>query len=239
MILGIRSFGIRIITQAYSQVTGFVLDWMHTVDGGILRRAIAYLFVIGKNIVSEHINARYPAAMYAAANSWIRLWSSCIPSEFSRRPRSLDEIDKWKMREINMTATMILPALTGIPEVWNTIDHAHFYSFLKLVVYCRIIGGYSMEPVPEKDIDLAQRLMVEYIEFIKQNGVRVDTVPYVTHSAVHLPHDCAMYGMQLGNVSAYPFENFMKYFRPVSDQQRVEYLCSFNMHKHVSTNSYL
>jgi hypothetical protein len=201
---------------------------MHTVDGGILRRAVAYLFVVGKNIVPEHINTRYPNDMYNATTGWLKKWSTCIPSEFSRRPRSIDEIDKWKMRETNMTATMILPAFTCVDEVWDTIDHAHFYSFLKLVVYCRLIGGYSIKPVRSDDVELAERLVVEYIEFIKRNG-RADTVPYVSHSAAHLPKESRMYNMQLGNVSAYPFENFMKYFRPVSVNRTTSKLSPFCM----------
>jgi hypothetical protein len=198
------------------QVTGFVLDWMHTFDGGILRRAVAYLFVVGKTIVAEHVQAKYPSHLVETANDWIKRWSKCIPSEFSRRQRPLDEIEKWKMRETEMTGTMILPALARIPDVSRVLDKGHFNSYLKLVTYSKLIGGFSTTPASPDDIDLAERLIVEYIDFIKRNG-RVDTVPYVSHSAGHQPDECRFHkGLRLGHLSAYPFENFIKYFKPVS-----------------------
>lgn len=197
-------------------MTGFTLDWMHTVDGGILKKAVAYLFVVGKKVVPVHIATQYPSELIVEVNTWIRRWSKCMPMEFSRRPRSLDEIDKWKMRETSMTATLVIPALTCVSTVWRHVVRAHFIAFLKLVVFCRLIGGFSMRKVRDADIDLAERLVKEYLEYIQKGGDHISTVPYVSHSAIHLPDECHHHGgLPLGNISAYPFENFIKYFRMV------------------------
>lgn len=188
---------------------------MHTVDGGILRKAIAYLFVVGKTIVADHVQRSYPSNMIQCANTWIQRWAKCMPYEFSRRPRSLDEIDKWKMRETNMTGTLIIPAFKHIPEVGGTLDEGNFNSYLKLVMFCRLIGGFGWQRVSDDDIDLAERLIRDYIFFMSRND-RPDTVPYVSHTAAHLPRECRRQkGLRLGHISSYPFENFLKYFKPV------------------------
>lgn len=198
------------------QVTGFVLDWMHTVDGGILKRGIAYLFVVGKGLVADQLVTQYPNNFYTCANSWLQRWSKCLPYEFSRRPRSLDELDKWKMRETGMTGTYIIPAFKHVSEVNDKLDRGHYNAFLKLVMFCRLIGGFHGQRVPEDDINLAERLIRDYIKFISWND-RHDAVPYVAHSAAHLPRECRHYkGRRLGIFSSYPFENFIKYFKPVS-----------------------
>lgn len=74
-----------------------------------------------------------------------------------------------------------------------------------------------MRKVTNDDIDLAERLVKEYLEYISKDGENANAVPYVSHSAIHLPAECEQRGgLPLGNISAYPFENFIKYFRMVN-----------------------
>lgn len=190
-------------------------------DTATFRRGIGYTFVVGKGtVIKDHIRLRYTKGpdgktVVDLVNEALARWAKCTPSEFSRRPRSLDVIDKWKMRETNMTGVNFLPAVNLLPDVKQRLDASSFEAFLKLVAVSRLIGGFTLSPAKDEHAKVAERLITEYIEFIKRNG-RVDTCPYTTHSAIHLPDEYRHYGTRLGNISAYPFENFIKFFKPVS-----------------------
>jgi hypothetical protein len=78
----------------FTQVKQFVLDSMHTIDGGVVPHILKYAFGLKKG----HKGVLGNDCM-KLANILIQKWSSCTPLEFQRRLRPILFIKKWKMIE--------------------------------------------------------------------------------------------------------------------------------------------
>jgi hypothetical protein len=103
-------------------VSGCILDSMHLLHLGVVRRLILYRMKGPKSckLSSRHIG------MIADKMQQIR---SFIPLEFSRKPRSLIEVDRWKASEFRQ---FIL--YTGILVLKPVIDKKLYKHFLYLFV---------------------------------------------------------------------------------------------------------
>ena len=103
-------------------VTGFVLDYMHLVCLGVVRRLLLAL--------KEEVHV---AILCARAVSHLsqRLLSlqSCTPCEFSRKPRSLADIHRWKATEFRQFLLF-----TGPVVLRNILPQELYDNFLLLHV---------------------------------------------------------------------------------------------------------
>jgi hypothetical protein len=89
-------------------------------------------------------------------------------------------------------------------------DHRKIINYLRLALY--LIGGFEAKPVDEEDLVLAQHLLTYVVDLVRSICCDLSVTPTL-HSLLHIVEDCRHFECQLDNLSAFPFENFMGFFR--------------------------
>ena len=74
------------------------------------------------------------------------------------------------------------------------------------------MGGFEPKPVREADLVEARRVSRLYNQ--QQMDSKIPIRP-MTHAIIHMPDDCENFQVQSESISAYVFENFMRFFRNV------------------------
>lgn len=74
-------------------VIQFPLDYMHLVLLGIMKKLLQF-WIKGKH------NVRMVATQITLASTSLLSMSSFLPKEFARKPRKLDEVDRFKATEL-------------------------------------------------------------------------------------------------------------------------------------------
>ena len=174
-------------------VTQFPLDYMHLVCLGVMRKLL-WLWMKGplKGRISSH-------AVNCISDSLIQL-QGWVPKEFARKPRGLREVDRWKATEFRQ-----LLLYTGSVVFPGNLCHAFYHNFLLLHVAIYIL----VSPVLcHQYCNYAEELLVHFVTHYSDLYGK-DNVVYNVHGLVHLADDVRKYGC-LDNISAFPFENFMK-----------------------------
>ena len=187
----------------FGMVTCFVLDYMHLVCQGVVRRIIT--FWLRGPIHKDTMASRLPARMVSALSTRLINLAAFVPQELARKPRAVAELDRWKATEFRQfllyTGMVVLPGIVN-NEVFN--------HFMKLSVAITLLcsSRYCEDPVAN---DYAQKLLVSFVELAKLlygPGFMV----YNVHCLVHLAADAKQFG-SLDGISAFPFENHLKHLK--------------------------
>jgi len=190
--------GISPFTQIeFPLVSGVPLDYMHLVCLGVTRK-----------ILRAWVKGPIP---YKLSNSNIfeiskvlcSFRSSC-PKEFSRKPRSLKELDMWKASELR---TFLL--YTGPVALRNILPTVKYNHFMMLSVSIRIL-------VSDKAKDLewnafCKRLLSKFVRDCSKLYSE-DFLTYNMHSLIHIADDCSIHG-NLDSFSAFKYENNMQFLK--------------------------
>jgi hypothetical protein len=174
-------------------VSQFPLDYMHLVCLGVVRRLLLCWI---KGALSIRLSA---TSVQKVSDQLVRL-SSFVPKEFVRKPRSLNEVMRWKATEFR---TFLL--YTG-PIVLRGVLRGDLYdNFMYLSVALTIL--------------LSPKLCSEYCDYAKQlltvcvSNMQVlygeGMMVYNVHALIHLADDAQKFGA-LDNISSFPFENALK-----------------------------
>ena len=180
-------------TLPVNMISCFVLDCMHLVYLGVMRRLLYYWLQNGPLSCRISGNSqKYIDANFLILSRW-------LPCEFSRRPRPLSEIKKFKATEFST-----ILKYTGIVAFMNVIDQNIFKNFLLFHVGITIL---TSKQFCLKHNDFAQACIVEFLNNSKlQYGSKFFS--YNVHSLFHLVDDVKTNLVSLNSMSAYPFENF-------------------------------
>jgi hypothetical protein len=176
-------------------VSGFVLDYMHMVCLGIVRRVLHFWL---RGPVSSSI--RLQSRLVQVLSDKLMDLVHAVPREFARRPRSVSEIDRWKAVEFRQfllyTGMVVLPGIVS-EEVFN--------HFMLLSVGIRLLA----HPVHHSCFNTYAHQLLEM--FVKQSSILYgpEFVVYNVHSLVHLSAEVKAHGC-LDSFSAFPFENELK-----------------------------
>jgi len=122
---------------------------------------------------------------------------SHTPCEFSRKPRSVSELDRWKATEFRQFLLF-----TG-PVVLKDVLPEELYSnflLLHVAISCLVSPHYS-----QVYCDFARKLLIRFVEHCL-SAYGQNFVVYNVHNLIHLPDDVRRYG-PLDNISCFPFEN--------------------------------
>ena len=174
-------------------VTGFPLDYMHLVCLGVVKRVLTFLKQGPKgcrisrhqlNIISEKMNSL----------------KSEIPSDFARKPRSLDLLDRWKATEFRQFLLYTGPIV--LKDVLPTCFYKHF---LTLSVAVSILLN-SVDHVRNSHVHYAQELLCFFTNQAKNLYGETFCV-YNVHNLIHLPDDVIKFQCSLNDICAFPFEN--------------------------------
>jgi hypothetical protein len=173
-------------------VTGFPLDYLHLVCLGVTRR----LLTAWKDRSSPQRlrlqNLKDVSANLLASQSF---W----PSEFNRKPRSLDEVDRWKATEFRQFLLYLGPVY--LKGVLSDVLYDHFLLFFCAITI--LISEKLNSDFNSIAEDLLRRFVTEAADLYGK-----EILIYNMHSLVHLSSHARRFG-PLDKFGAFPFENFL------------------------------
>lgn len=126
-----------------------------------------------------------------------------IPQEFSRKPRTLYDILRWKSTEFRQF--LLYTGLIVFKKFTNEIFWEHF---LLLSCSYRLLMSKNCEKF---EINLANSLLEKFVQkFPRIYGE--SSVTHNVHNLLHLKDIASQFG-SLSDITAYPFENMMNLWK--------------------------
>jgi len=176
----------------FDVVSNFSLDYMHLVCLGTVKKIIL-LWMKGP------LNVRLPSwKINEISENAVKLKTS-FPCEFSRKPRKLDEISRWKATELRSFLLYIGPII--LKKTLSDVCFKHFMS-LNISIMVLLSSDHSSYVHYAKDL---LKYFVKTFETIYGSYL----ISHNIHGLLHLTDDFQLYG-QLDNCSAFVFENYMQ-----------------------------
>lgn len=172
----------------------FPLDYMHLVCLGVMRRL---LWFWTKSPISSGIRVG-SRSVQQISGSLLEL-KNYIPREFSRKCRSLAEMDRWKVTEFRLFLLF-----TGIVVLKGHISQDQYKHFLLFFVsiFCLV----SPELLATHT-DYAGQLLNLFVQQARRL-YGIDFMVYNVHALSHLAANVKPFGPS-DSYSAFPFENFL------------------------------
>jgi len=169
---------------------------MHLVCLGVMRKLI-HLWM---GNTKGPVNTRLPSWKVNQISSALHnIRKKNITKDFSRKPRALVEISRWKATELRQFLLY-----TGIIVLKNKLSDDCYQHFLTLSISMRIL----LSPNLKKLVNYAQKLLDYFVKTFEQlYGSHL--ISHNVHGLLHLTEDYKRYG-PLDNCSTFPFENYMK-----------------------------
>ena len=173
-------------------VTKFPLDYMHLILLGVMRK-LMHVYMRGRKRHRLHSTA------VAEISQRLVTYKEHAASEFSRRPRSLEEFKYWKATEFR---SMLL--YFGVCAFRNILPDRQYKNFLILVCAMRIL---LTDDLCDLHHQYAGTLLLSFVQdCINVYGRKIAS--YNMHATIHLADEASIYG-PLDNISAFPFENHL------------------------------
>ncbi|RXN37607.1 transposase domain-containing protein [Labeo rohita] len=173
-------------------VKSFPADYMHQCCLGVMRKMLL-LWSRGKS------GYRISPAQLREVNQRLRNLRCDIPHIFARKPRSLDEVERWKATEFRQfmlyTGKVVLRGV--LPETL----YSHFMAFS--VAMCILVSPHLTQTYNM----YAHELLTYFVE----QGRHIygkEFLVYNVHSLLHLTADATTYG-SLDRCSAFAFESYL------------------------------
>ena len=183
-----------LIDLGFGMVSGFVLDYMHLVCLGVVRRLLHFWL---RGALTVRLSAR---SVSLISHKLISMRGS-VPSEFARKPRALTELEYWKASELRQF--LLYSGMVVLKD--QKMDKKLYDHFVCLSVIMHILLSPSLFSYYN-----------EYVEALVVFCVRKSAelygkhfVVYNVHCLIHLIDDCRNFGT-LDHISAFPYENFMR-----------------------------
>lgn len=174
----------------FNMINDIPLDYMHLICLGVVRKLL-YLWCFGKPMTKLCFNDISNISKLLLAQR------ANIPREFIRKPRSLDDVKRWKATEFRQ-----LLFYTGPLVLRGILPYDNYLNFLCLHVASFIVASPRYHTV---HIEYAQTLFEYFVEtFIKLYGK--EHASHNIHNITHICKDVKNYGT-LDQFSAFPFEN--------------------------------
>lgn len=176
-------------------VRGVVVDYMHAALEGVLKQLMVQWIVLRKKFYSLK-----KSKIELLCNNIVHI-ASQLPSEFSRCPRPLQYLRRYKATEFRQFLLYTLPIIT------INILHEDIYNhFLKFHCAIRIMCSTKL-CVPF--IDVAKNLIKSFIE--EYDEIYDDhQYSFNVHSLIHLCEDVIYFQAPLDSFSCFKFENFLQ-----------------------------
>ncbi|KAJ8975124.1 hypothetical protein NQ317_019944 [Molorchus minor] len=147
----------------------------------------------------------------------LQLLKPHIAKEFCRKPRTLEEIDRFKATELRQ-----ILLYTGPVVLKNNLTKKQYAHFLCFSIAMRIL----CDEMHSNLIEYAKSLLVHFVKnYSKLYGDF--SVSYNVHNLIHLPADVKKFG-PLDKFSAFKYENFMQQIvqKVKCSNLQLEQLCS-------------
>ena len=176
----------------FGMVSRFVLDHMHLVYLGIVRKNI-FLWLLGS------LKTRLPSQVVAAISKSLVLLAPHVSRDFSRKPRPLAEVKMWKATEFRQFLLY-----TGLVVLYKKLSSKMFHNFVLLSVAMRLLLSSNKGPFTFSYIQQLIEIFVKNFAKIYSSQV----LTYNVHSLLHIVDDAKLFGLS-DNISCFPFENYL------------------------------
>lgn len=175
----------------FDVVNDFSLDYLHLVCLGTVRKLI-HLWIKGP------VRVRYPSWKINKISVLLNEIKINCPSEIARKPRGLDQVNRWKGTEFR---TFLLYVGTVVSK--SVLSKVHWNHFFHLNISMIIL----LSPEYAQYLDLARQLLDSFVEHFERIYGR-HLISHNIHGLLHLCDDYAKFG-PLDQCSTFPFENYM------------------------------
>ena len=126
-----------------------------------------------------------------------------LPHEFSRQPRSIFELDRWKATELRSSLLY-----TGYIFLNGILSSNMYALYLRLTVAMNIL--HADDPVRRNVwLNYARQQILEFIRDA-EHLLGPDFIVYNVHSMSHIPDDVEKFQCSLNDISAFPYENHLQ-----------------------------
>jgi hypothetical protein len=173
-------------------VSTFVLDYMHLVCLGVVRRMIV-------TWLRGPLSSRLPARRVVELSTALEKLRFYTPSDFSRKPRGFCDIDHWKATELRQFLLFTSPIVLR-----DFLPEALYNHFMLLHVAITCLVSKSMYG---SMCNFAEKLLKTFV----QHGRKLygpQFLVYNVHCLIHLADDVRHFG-PLDGISCFPFENHL------------------------------
>lgn len=178
-------------------VTAFVLDYMHMVCLGVVKRMLYHLTRGPPSICRLRVGERNSISEQLIA------LKGKMPSEFARQPRSLHELDRWKATELRQFLLY-----TGPVVLKKVLSKETYHHFLSLTIAMSIMLE-AEEETRNGLLEYAQQLIKHFVECCPALYGDSFSV-YNVHGLIHLHEDVSHFHCSLNDISSFPFENYLQ-----------------------------
>jgi hypothetical protein len=182
-----------LIDLPLDMIHSFPLDYMHLVCLGVMKRLLLHWVGKGGNL------CRLPSRIVDQISEKLISLARLCPSEFARKPRSLNEVSMWKATEFRQFLLY-----TGMVVLHDLMDANAYGHFMLLVVAISLLADANQCKI---HCDYAHSLLVEFVKLAKGLYGK-EMLVYNVHNLIHLSSDVKLYG-NLDSFSAFPFENHL------------------------------
>ncbi|XP_016664012.2 uncharacterized protein LOC107885091 [Acyrthosiphon pisum] len=186
--------------------TGFFSCSRCTIEGvylenrGVMKKLI--LLWLG-SIKKAPLSVRLETIKVLTISNNLLLLKPFITSDFSRLPRGLNEVPRWKATEYRLFLLYSGPIV--LQGMLNEDCYSHF---ICLHICFRILLTSNVE---SELIHFCEKLLIYFVDkFGKLYGKHF--ISHNVHGLLHIVDDYAQYGA-LDNCSCFPFENFLQFLK--------------------------
>ncbi|KAM0736975.1 hypothetical protein ACS0PU_000068 [Formica fusca] len=201
-------------------------EYMHLVCIGVMKK-LFQAWVQGKFSRETKLSGR----AITVINTKILSLQEYCPSDFARRPRSLELYSKYKVTELRQFLLYTGPAI-----LHDLLDDRVYKHFLFLHITIRILASTS----PSKQYLRFAECALQKFVLQCQHLYGITFYSYNVHGLLHLTDDVRCLG-SLDSFSAFPYENNMSTFRKFCRKSNQPLQQMFNrmkeIQKHESTNT--
>ncbi|XP_067204150.1 uncharacterized protein [Linepithema humile] len=178
----------------FGAVSNVTLDYMHLVCLGVMRKLI-FLWLRGP------LNTRLSSLTVQQISDKLLTLKEYTPSDFPRKPRSLEFIKLWKATEFRQFLLYSGPIILK-----NILNKNVYENFLTLHIAIRILASTEHSKNPQL-LEYAEKLLNTFVQsFTTIYGVKY--VSHNVHNLLHLTSDVKRFGA-LDGFSAFQFESYI------------------------------
>lgn len=175
-------------------VTDVPLDYMHLICLGVVKKLLVQYWCCGKPPY------KLPYRNINRISNNLNMCAKYVPAEFSRKPRDLTEVKRWKATEFRQFLLY-----TGPIVLKNIVSRNVYHVFITLHIAIRIL----LKNNPGVDLlSLAEDLLRYFVqcgEILYGQSFTSHNV----HNLLHLVNDCRKFG-SLNNFNCFAYENYMQ-----------------------------
>lgn len=197
----------------------FPLDFMHGVCLGVMRRILIYF----KSCWTRY--AISGSQFLDLSKKWVQL-APFFASDFSRKPRPLTLMDRFKATEFRSLLVY------GLPIILRPLMKSHCFKVC-MALHCGIFILVHACLDNRSEWIHRSKILLKYFVDNAHLLFGAEFVTYNVHSLVHFPDESETFGT-LDCYSAFKFENYLGYLRrmvrtggvePISQVSKMDIIC--------------